>query len=134
VHNISDNVTREWVVVGDVRSGDAGAVSPGNADLVGLAAVVVGAVLTVGLGALPTHWAGVVRRVEPANHEVADLVGGDRGTDGFDHPAELVTDRRGFGTGEIPPYRHRSEPHTQAATVRTTASVGFRTTGSGRSS
>src|SRR5674536_302329 len=40
----------------------------------------------------------------------------------------------GFGKGDIPRERQRSEPQTQAATTRMTASVGSMMVGSGRSS
>lgn len=66
----------EQVVVGLLGGGDEGAVGVLDADQLGLAAVVAGDVLAVGMGTGLAHLAGVVAGEKASDDELAGLDGG----------------------------------------------------------
>ena len=81
---------------------------------------------------VPAMHTGAVTDRERRDHEVAGPYGLDRRSDLLNDPDELVADPgRLLRAGSHPDSGHRSDPQTQLATTRTSASVGCCTIGSG---
>jgi hypothetical protein len=76
--------------------------------------------------------AGAVAEGKRRNHEVALGDVSHLRANGLDYANEFVADRTWLERG-LPSVIQRSDPHTHARTTRTTASVGWRITASGRS-